>query len=77
MTVKSRLVLVADLDHERFTIIGPTSDVETVEQKIQRQQVRGRHVRCEPVPEHLDKQHAIDEYHRLHPQMNYVPSLAA
>ena len=72
MPVKLLLLLVADMDRERFTILGPTSDVETVHRKVCREQVAGRHVRCEPVPSHLSKDDAIVEYGRLHPDMQYV-----
>lgn len=72
MPVKSLLLLIADLDLERYTILGPTCDVETVQRKVCREQVAGRHVRCEPVPSHLSKDDAIVEYGRLHPDMRYV-----
>ena len=77
MPVKSVLMLIADMDDERFTIIGPTSDVESVQYRVRNKQVSGRHMRCEPVPSHLTREDAIAEYSRLHPDMRYDDAIAA
>ena len=77
MAVKSLLMLIADLDEDRFTIVGPTSDVESLQYRVRKKQVAGRHMRCEPVPSHLTRQDAIAEYQRLHPAMHYDDAIAA
>lgn len=77
MAVHSVLMLIADMDDERFTIIGPTSDIESVHTRVRRRQVAGRHMRCEPVPSHLTREQAIAEYARLHPEMHYDDKIAA
>lgn len=77
MPVTSVLMLIADMDDERFTIIGPTSDIESVRSRVANKQIAGRHMRCEPVPSHLNREQAIAEYARLHPEMCYDDKIAA
>lgn len=77
MPVTSVLMLIADMDDERFTIVGPTSDIESVRHRVEHKQVAGRHVRCEPVPSHLTREQAIAEYERLHPDMHFDDAIAA